>query len=135
MAKKLLIVDSDMRTSGAFDRLFSRLGYNVEVAGDHLQAQKKIQNSAYSCIIVNYGPSCNDATELLTFTKKQLPSTIAVVLTDYPSLENTIATIACGADIAFSKPVNTELLIKAVEGNITGVARQTSPFCDNSLNH
>jgi DNA-binding NtrC family response regulator len=122
MAKKLLLVDSDMHTSESFGRLFRRLGYKVEVAGDHSQAQIMIQNSAYSCVIINHSLTCDDATELLTYLKKHLPNAIAVVLIDYPSLENTIGSIECGADIAFSKPVDTELLIKAVEGDITGAA-------------
>ncbi|MGD6852705.1 MAG: hypothetical protein ACQCN6_11665 [Candidatus Bathyarchaeia archaeon] len=127
MAKKLLIVDADMRTSAAFGRLFRRIGYTVEVADDHLQAKQMIQNASYSCVIFNHSPFCGDATELLIYTKKHLPNAIAVVLTDYPSLENTIGSIECGgADIAFSKPVNTELLIKAVEGKIAEARQNLS---------
>ncbi len=117
MGKKLLIVDSNACTSESFGRLFGRLGFEVDVAGDASEAKKLIGENQYCSIIVSFNSSCFGIQDFFVYTKQHLPNATAVVLTDYPSLENTVEAIEFGADAAFSKPVDTQLLLKAVEGN------------------
>ncbi len=119
MNRKLLIVDKDPRTLRSFDRLFTRVGFNVESTRYVSDAYELLKKNHFDCVIMSLTPANHvGGHDLLVYTKKVTPKTTAVITSEFPQINKAMNLIAYGADAVFAKPVAINLLIKAVVDNI-----------------
>ncbi|MCW3999644.1 MAG: response regulator [Candidatus Bathyarchaeota archaeon] len=114
MGKKILIVDSDTRTSKSFSDVFIKEGFQVSIAHYPLQAQELLQHNSYDCVLMSFSHPATIGRDLLVFSQQSLPNALTIVLNDFPTVESAIEAIECGSDAMFAKPVNLKLLLKVI---------------------
>ena len=129
MDKKMLIVDSDMRTSKSFSDVFIKEGFQVSVARYPLQAQEMLQNNSYDCVLMSFSHPATVGRDLLVFFQHSLPKALTIILNDFPNIESAIRAITCGSDAIFAKPVNMSLLLRVIRERID----VSSPAAANTL--
>ena len=116
--KRILIIDSDRRTSKSFSDVFNMEGYQVSVAHNPLQAREMLQNNSFDCILMSFSHPDTIGRDLLVFSRNSMPNALTIVVNDFPNVESAIKAIDCGSDAIFAKPVNMNLLLDVVHEKI-----------------
>lgn len=111
----ILLVDDDKDICKTLSLILENADYNVEVAHSGKEAIKKSKAKTYDITILDIMLPDMQGTELLKKIHKTRPSTIKVMLTGYPSLENAVKALNYDADAYLIKPVSPENLLKVIK--------------------
>lgn len=115
MAKEsILIVDDDSDFLDLVSALLRGEGYEVDIAKSGNEGLKKCMERFYSLILINVKLPDFEGTQLLTKIGNTDPKIRKVIITGYPSLENTRQALNLGADAFLVKPVKAEELLETV---------------------
>ena len=128
-AETILFVDDEESILNVASEFFNRQGYETLTAKNGLEALKILKTEDVDCCFTDINmPEMNGLD--LAENIRQLDNTMPViVMTGYPSLENTIQTIKNGVVDFLIKPVN----LKQMELCMRRVLRQRSLFVENVL--
>ena len=128
-AETILFVDDEDSILSVASDFFKRQGYETLTAKNGLEALEVLKNEDVDCCFTDINmPEMNGLD--LAENIRQLDNTMPViVMTGYPSLENTIQTIKNGVVDFLIKPVN----LKQMELCMRRVLRQRSVFVENVL--
>jgi DNA-binding response OmpR family regulator len=96
--KTILVVDDDRSILRTFTRILQKNGYEIETAETGKEAIEKADNRHYDLALVDIRLPDMDGTDLLAKLKKQLQSTIKIMITGFPSLETGVKALDEGAD-------------------------------------
>ena len=125
----ILFVDDEESILNVVTEYFKRQGYQILTAGNGAEAMKIIGNEKVDCCFTDINmPVMNglDLAENIRLHDNTMP---VIVMTGYPSLENTIQTIKNGVVDFLIKPVN----LKQMELCMRRVLRQRGLFIENVL--
>jgi len=125
----ILFVDDEESILNVAGEYFRRQGYQTHAARNGLEALKILENEKVDCCFTDINmPQMNglDLAEKIRMTDNTMP---VIVMTGYPSLENTIQTIKNGVVDFLIKPVN----LKQMELCVRRVFRQRELFVENVL--
>jgi putative nucleotidyltransferase with HDIG domain len=127
---KLLVVDDEEGIRDVTEGYFMRKGYEVYTAENGAQALDIINEvPQLSCIFTDINMPVMDGLELAEKIR-QIENTLpVVVMTGYPSLENTIQTLKNGVVDYLIKPVNLEQM----ELTLRRVLRERELFVENLI--
>ncbi len=127
---KLLVVDDEEGIRDVTEGYFMRKGYDVYTAENGAQALDIINEvPQLSCIFTDINMPVMDGLELAEKIR-QIENTLpVVVMTGYPSLENTIQTLKNGVVDYLIKPVNLEQM----ELTLRRVLRERELFVENLI--
>ncbi len=116
LEKKILIIDDDEAVLAGLRELFRSKGYNVEVAKSGFAGGMLVEKHRPDIIILDLVMAGFDGFWLGEYLKKTkyLKHIKVVVLTGYPTEDNISKAKRFGAMRIFSKPVDTDVLIKEV---------------------
>jgi two-component system, NtrC family, response regulator HydG len=117
MRNRILVVDDDAQLAGAYQEYLSRLGYQVDGAGEIEEAETLLSHLSYAVVItdlrlsrLNFG-----GLDVVKFIREMsLPSRI-IVLTAYGWPELKAEASNQGVDAFLRKPMRLSELAKAVE--------------------
>ena len=128
-AETILFVDDEDSILSVASEFFRRQGYETLTAKNGLEALEVLKNEDVDCCFTDINmPEMNGLD--LAENIRQMDNTMPViVMTGYPSLENTIQTIKNGVVDFLIKPVN----LKQMELCMQRVLRQRSLFVENVL--
>ena len=117
---KLLIVDDELEICQMLERHFRYLGYEVETAGNGVEALRRLELSKIDVIISDIVMPDMDGIDLLRKVREQYPMVHTIMITGYVTLEHGLACMRHGADTCVFKPLEDlgeleEAVEKAVE--------------------
>jgi putative nucleotidyltransferase with HDIG domain len=128
-AETILFVDDEESILNVASEFFKRQGYETLTACNGVEALEILKNENVDCCFTDINmPEMNglDLAENIRLQDNTMP---VIVMTGYPSLENTIQTIKNGVVDFLIKPVN----LKQMELCMRRVLRQRSLFVENVL--
>lgn len=105
LTKKLLIVEDEDTLCKSLQRVFSREGYDVDVAESAESAFELFKTNSYDLIITDIILPGISGIEFLTRYKKTNPSQKVIIITAYASLEIAVEAIKAGACDFITKPL------------------------------
>ena len=126
---KILVVDDEDGILDVTEGFFERKGYQVYTAGDGEKALDIVNREKIDCVFTDINMPVMDGLELAEQIR-QIDSTLpVVVMTGYPSLENTIQTLKNGVVDYLIKPVNLEQM----ELTLRRILRERELFVENLI--
>ena len=128
-AETILFVDDEESILNVASEFFNRQGYQTLTASNGVEALEILKNETVDCCFTDINmPEMNglDLAENIRLQDSTMP---VIVMTGYPSLENTIQTIKNGVVDFLIKPVN----LKQMELCMRRVLRQRALFVENVL--
>jgi len=126
---KILVVDDEEGILDVTEGYFQRKGYEVYTAGNGVEALEIINRVKIGCIFTDINMPIMDGLELAERVR-QIESTLpVVVMTGYPSLENSIQTLKNGVVDYLIKPVNLEQM----ELTLKRILRERELFVENLI--
>ncbi len=120
----LLIVDDESEIRDMLSRHFRMSGYDVDVAGNGIEALKILNEKRLDVVISDIRMPGMDGVALLREIQQQFPMMRVIMITGYVTLENALACMRNHADTCVFKPLNDlSELEEAVETALTALAR------------
>lgn len=113
--KTILVVDDDKSILRTFTRILQKSNYEIDTAETGKEAIEKAETHHYDLALVDIRLPDMDGTELLAKLKKQLQSTVKIMITGFPSLETGVKALDEGADAYLVKPVKPQELLVLLE--------------------
>ncbi|MBU3953137.1 MAG: response regulator, partial [Proteobacteria bacterium] len=126
---KILVVDDEEGILDVTEGYFQRKGYEVYTASNGVEALEILNRIKIGCIFTDINMPIMDGLELAERVR-QIESTLpVVVMTGYPSLENSIQTLKNGVVDYLIKPVNLEQM----ELTLKRILRERELFVENLI--
>lgn len=125
----LLIVDDEESILDIVKAYFSTRGYTVLTAGNGREAVDVLQNHRIDCCLSDINMPEMDGMELAEYIRKYDNTLPVVMMTGFPSLDNTIHTLKNGVVDFLIKPVN----LNQMELSVQRVLRERRLFIENVI--
>ncbi len=125
----ILFVDDEESILSVSSEYFQRKGYQTRTASTGAEALKILANETIDCCFTDINMPKMNGLELAERIRNHDNTMPVIVMTGYPSLENTIQTIKNGVVDFLIKPVN----LKQMELSVQRVMQQRKMFVENVL--
>lgn len=125
----ILLVDDDDAILEISSEFFELKGYRIITANDGLQALTMITTESIDCCVTDINMPNMDGMELAEQIRKIDNTIPVIIMTGYPSLQNSIKTLQNGVVDFLIKPVH----LNQMELSIQRVFRQRKIFIENIL--
>ncbi len=126
---KILVVDDEDGILDVTEGFFERKGYHVYTAGNGGKALDIVNREKIDCVFTDINMPVMDGLELAEQIRQIDRTLPVVVMTGYPSLENTIQTLKNGVVDYLIKPVNLEQM----ELTLRRILRERELFVENLI--
>jgi len=126
---KILVVDDEEGILDVTEGYFQRKGYEVYTAGNGVEALEILNRIKIGCIFTDINMPVMDGLELAEKVRQMESTLPVVVMTGYPSLENSIQTLKNGVVDYLIKPVNLEQM----ELTLKRILRERELFVENLI--
>lgn len=127
--KKILFVDDEESILDVASEYFKRKGYEVQIAKNGLEAVKILESEKIDCCFTDINMPRMDGLALAEHIRGYDNTLPVIIMTGYPSLDNTIRTLKNGVVDFLIKPVN----LKQMELCVRRVFSQRRLFVENLL--
>ncbi|MDH5461291.1 MAG: response regulator, partial [Candidatus Bathyarchaeota archaeon] len=111
----ILIVEDDTNIRKTLNTVLQQKGYSTDTAENGREAIQKSKAKFFNLALLDIKLPDIEGTKLLTTMHENLPKMVKIMITGYPSLENTVEAVNLGAHAYIIKPVKPEKLIKLIE--------------------
>ncbi len=125
----ILIVDDEEGILDVIEGYFQRLGYDVYTAGNGLEALDILNRVSIGCVFTDINMPKMDGLNLAEKIREKDNTLPVVIMTGYPSLENSIQTLKNGVVDYLIKPVNLEHM----EVTLKKILREREFFIENLI--
>ena len=112
---RILIIDDDRTIVETLAMVLEGEGYSVDTAMNGKEAIAKSCSHFYNLAIIDWRLPDMEGTKLLGELKETTPKMTKIMLTGYPSIENTTEAVNEHADAFFLKPVKISALLAKIE--------------------
>lgn len=126
---KILVVDDEEGILDVTEGYFQRKGYEVYTAENGIEALEILERVKIGCVFTDINMPRMDGLELAERIRKIESTLPVVVMTGYPSLENSIQTLKNGVVDYLIKPVNLEQM----ELTLKRILRERELFVENLI--
>ncbi len=123
----ILVVDDEEGILDVTEGYFQRLGYEVYTAGNGIEALEILNSVTIGCVFTDINMPKMDGLKLAAELKKKDNTLPVVIMTGYPSLDNSIQTLKNGVVDYLIKPVNLEQM----ELTLKRILRERELFIEN----
>lgn len=111
----LLLVDDDRHVLNSMADWLREQGYKIDIAADFASAQAAIDRKPYDLLLIDIRLPEHDGFELLAHARQKSPTTPAILITGYGTVETAIEAIRAGAFDLLTKPLIDEELEIAIQ--------------------
>lgn len=108
------MVDDEKTVCNSCRKILTREGYTVDVALSGEEALNKVRGNGFDVVITDWRMPEIDGFEVTRRIKKEKPQVVVVLITGYPSVENSVKAIRSGVSDYLTKPFTPEELSDAV---------------------
>jgi DNA-binding response OmpR family regulator len=116
--KTILLVDDDTSILRSFSRILQKCGYEIETAATGKEAMGKTKNRHFDVVLLDLRLPDMQGTDVLTKARKQLASTVKIMITGFPSLESGVKALEEGVDGYLVKPVQAQELLTLISDKL-----------------
>lgn len=110
----VLVVDDEKTVCNSCKKILTQAGYRVEVASSGEEALDKIKGDGFDVVITDWKMPRMDGLEVTRRVKQEKPNVEVIVITGYPSVENSVEAIRAGVSDFVTKPFTPEELSDAM---------------------
>jgi DNA-binding NtrC family response regulator len=111
---RILVVDDDESIRKSLAAVLKDEGYVVDTAGNGNEAITKSNVSFYNLALIDIRLPDMEGIKLLTAMKETTPKMVKIIMTGYPSLQNTIEAVNRDADAYILKPFNVDKVLQTI---------------------
>ena len=111
----ILIVEDDANISESLSKILQQEGYDSDVAVNGEEAIQKSRNKFYDLALLDIKLPDMEGTQLLAKLHETTPKMVKIMVTGYPSIENSIEALNQGADAYVTKPVKPAKLLALIK--------------------
>ena len=115
---RILVIDDEESVRKSLALVLKDEGYSVDVAENGQEAIKKSSANFYNLALVDIRLPDMDGISLLTQMRETVPKMIKIIVTGYPSLDNSIEAVNQGADGYIVKPFKMEDLLSKIKEHL-----------------
>ncbi|GAA0182800.1 nitrogen fixation sigma-54 dependent transcriptional regulator GnfM [Clostridium sediminicola] len=115
MDKKILVSDDEVNILKVIREELESEGYEVDLAYDGEDANKKIRKNKYDVAILDIRMPKKDGIQVLKEMRSISPETIVIIMTAFGTIENAIEAIKIGAYDYLTKPFDSNELINKIQ--------------------
>ena len=113
--KSILIVEDDKAIIKSLKDILQSEGYSVDTAETGREAIQKSKEKFFNMALLDIKLLDMEGTKLLVTMHENMPKTVKIMITGYPSVENAVEALNRGADAYIIKPVKPEKLLALIE--------------------
>jgi len=106
----VLVVDDEKTVCNSCRKILTQEGYKVDVALSGEEALNKVKANGFDVVITDWKMPEIDGFEVTRRIKKENPKIVVILITGYPSVENSIKAIRSGVSDYVPKPFTPEEL-------------------------
>jgi two-component system, NtrC family, response regulator PilR len=128
---RALIIDDEPDIRELLEITLSRMGIDVDTAGNVKQAMKQLENSEYQVCLTDLRLPDGDGIEVVKWIQKNIPTLPVAVFTAHGNMDTAIAAMKAGAFDFISKPVELEHL-RSLINTALRLATEKELATDNS---
>lgn len=121
--KKLLIIEDDVSFAATLARRMTKYNFNCQQVHQADQALHACLQQKPDCILLDMKLASQNGLTLIKPIRAALPKVKLVLLTGFASVTTAVQAMRLGADDYLAKPVNTQMLLTALD--ITQEAEST----------
>ena len=121
--KSILIVDDDRTFLQTLKAILESRGYISDTAETGGEAIEKSKAKLFDLALLDIKLPDMEGTKLLTMMHENLPKTVKIMITGYPSLENAVEALNHEADAYVMKPFEPEKLLALIEEKLEEQSR------------
>jgi len=112
---EILVIDDEVTVNNNIRKILSKKGYTVDQAFTKNEALEKIEQQAYSLVLLDLKiPDVKDL-ELLTDIRDRRPETMVIIITGYASIETAVESSRMGVIDYLPKPFTPDEVRNAAE--------------------
>jgi len=115
---RILVIDDEESVRKSLVFVLKDEGYVVDVAENGHQAIKKTKTNFYNLALVDIRLPDMDGISLLPRMRETVPKMVKIIVTGYPSLDNSIEAVNKGADGYIIKPYSIEHLLHTIKEHL-----------------
>lgn len=112
---RILIVDDDENIREVLTTILEDEGYIVQSVGTATDAIAETEKKFYNLALIDIRLPDMEGVELLTTMKDTTPKIRKIIITGYPTLQNSVEAVNKGADAYIIKPFNVKKVLKTIE--------------------
>jgi DNA-binding NtrC family response regulator len=116
--ERILVIDDDEAIREIFSMILRQKGYEVDTAQNATEAIEKSRLNLYDLALVDIRLPDMEGTKLLEQLVEPTPRMKKIIVTGYPSLDNSVESLNLGADGYIMKPVDAATLVSIVEKHL-----------------
>ncbi|KXJ52790.1 MAG: two-component system response regulator [Colwellia sp. Phe_37] len=113
--KKLLIIEDDVSFAATLARRMSKYGFSCQQVHQADQALHACLQQKPDCILLDMKLAADNGLTLIKPIRATLPKVKIVLLTGFASVATAVQAMRLGADDYLAKPVNTQMLLTALD--------------------
>jgi two-component system nitrogen regulation response regulator GlnG len=121
---RILIIDDDEGIREVFSTILRQSGYEVDTAHNATDAIEKSRSNLYHLALIDIRLPDMEGTKLLEQLVDTTPRMKKIIVTGYPSLNNSVEALNQGADGYIMKPVDAVTLVSMVEKHLSERTRE-----------
>ncbi len=112
MGAKILVVDDEPEVRTFLAKALGEMGgFSVEVAASANESLRKIEDSVFDLVLVDYRLPDMDGVQLISDILNSKPQVLTVLLTGHASIDSAVEAMKKGASDYLTKPVKIEELL------------------------
>jgi len=115
---RILVVDDDESIRKILATILEGEGYIVDTAENGKVAIEKSTARFYNLALIDIQLPDVQGTKLLTMMKENTPKMVKIIVTGYPTLQNTVEAVNKGADAYILKPFNVENVLHTIKEHL-----------------
>jgi DNA-binding NtrC family response regulator len=115
---KILVVDDDESIRSTVKAILQEEGYAVDLASTGQEAIQMTRENKYNVALLDIRLPDIEGVELLSLLEDGVPRIRKIMVTGYPSIQNSVAAVNKRADAYLIKPVDPDNLLAVVQEQI-----------------
>ncbi len=127
---KILVVDDEPTITKLIGAILRARGYDVIEVNDPRKVEEYLLYTELSLVITDLFMPHLDGMELLNILKQSKPELPVIILTGHGTIDSAVEATRSGAAEYLTKPINKDMLLKAVRQHVTVDAGLTADFKD-----
>jgi DNA-binding NtrC family response regulator len=112
---RILVVDDDESIRTVLATVLEENGYTVDTAGSGNEGIEKTKTNFYNLALIDIRLPDMDGTQVLAKVKDTTLKIRKVIITGFPSLQNSVEALNKGAHACILKPLDMDKVLRTVE--------------------